>query len=208
MISLPASKQTWQSVLLKCGCSPFIADRWSGSFAANIKPTTFSKGPVELLDFLPTILHESEMLTKMEESLYYSTPGRLMVVWPSRFKTLASEVPYMRNPEKLANFVYGGRMGNTRPDSGWRYRGRGVIGLTGYDNYLQTGRKVGVDLAGNPDLAGLPEGALPIAIAWWEGKVPDALIGDPVAIRQKVNGGTIGMDKVLRLVNVVKAALA
>lgn len=80
----------------------------------------------------------------ISENLNYSAK-RLTQVWPKRFPTLASAQPYANNPQKLANKVYGGRLGNDGPDDGWRYRGRGLAQITGKANYAKFG------LAGNPE---------------------------------------------------------
>lgn len=80
------------------------------------------------------------------ENLNYSAK-RLTEVWPKRFPTIASAKPYASNPRKLANKVYGGRLGNVGPDDGWRYRGRGLPQITGRENYEDHG------IADNPDAA-------------------------------------------------------
>jgi putative chitinase len=82
------------------------------------------------------------------ENLNYSAK-RLCQVWPARFPTIASATPYANNPEKLANRVYAGRMGNGDEASGdgWRFRGRGLCQITGRDNYVKFG------LAATPEKA-------------------------------------------------------
>lgn len=184
----------WLSLLLHLGVRVKVAMTWAPIFAEVIGPATFSKGLEELDDFLGQILHESKMLERLEEDLYYTTPGRLMEVWPTRFKSLADERPYLRNPEALANKVYGGRMGNTKPGDGWRNRGSGLIHITGADNLRAVQEATGIPVYDHPELLRMasPEN-LRCAIAWWEGNVPDGVINCVRRVTQKVNGGQIGI---------------
>lgn len=185
----------WNRILVACNVRPIVAAVWSLVFAEVIGPTTFSAGDDEIDDFLGQILHESEGLEKLEEDLYYKTPGRLMAVWPSRFKSLEDEAPYLRNPKALAEKVYGGRMGNVNPGDGWRNRGSGLIEVTGADNLLALQNATGIPVFDNPELLrqATPE-ALRVAIAWWEGNVPDGVMGNIVKVTKKVNGGTVGLE--------------
>ena len=80
--------------------------------------------------------HESGGFKRTKEGLYYSTPERLMAVWPSRFKSVEDAQPYVKNPEALANKVYNGRMGNEEgSNDGFKFSGKGFIQLTGRSNY-------------------------------------------------------------------------
>ena len=80
--------------------------------------------------------HESGGFKRTKEGLYYSTPERLMAVWPSRFKSVEAAQPYTKNPEALANKVYNGRMGNEEgSNDGWKFSGKGFIQLTGRSNF-------------------------------------------------------------------------
>ena len=183
----------WFAILMRLGVKRATAARWAPVFAEVIKPGTFSQNDSELDDFLGQILHESQHLERLEESLYYKTPGRLMAIWPSRFKSLADEKPYRENPKGLAGKVYGGRMGNVNPGDGWKYRGRGLIQVTGRDNYAALELLLRLDLLSTPDLLLHPAVALRASIAWWEGNVPDAIMGNVARVSKAVNGGTVGL---------------
>lgn len=196
----------WNRVLIQCGVKPITAAMWSIHFASTIKESTFSAGEVEVDDWLREILHESGMLSRLEEGLNYSAE-RLMQVWPTRFPTLESAQPYARNGMVLANKVYGGRMGNVDPGDGFKYRGRGLMMVTGRDNYRALGKIMGLDLEGNPDLLAQPVYALLAAIAWWEGNVPDGIMGDVKRVRRAVNGGSTGLQHTTQLASTVQKAL-
>lgn len=196
----------WETILKTCGVVPRTAEKWGPVFADEIKEGTFSKGDADIADWLPQILHESACLERMEENLNYSAT-RLVQVWPSRFPTVAAAIPYANNPKALANKVYGGRLGNTRTDDGWTYRGRSPIQITGLANYQRVGDLMGQDLVGIPDLLSQPRFALDACIAWWEDKIPDSMLGETTAIRQRVNGGTIGLGDVQRLTAAVRKAM-
>jgi putative chitinase len=199
----------WRGILAKLGVARATASVWAPIFAEVIGPGTFSKGDDELDDFLGQVLHESVMLEKLEEGLYYKTPGRLMAVWPSRFRSLGDERPFLRNPEALANRVYGGRMGNAAPGDGWRNRGSGLIQITGADNLRAVQAATGVPVYDRPELLRKPTAeALRVCIAWWEGNVPDAIMGNVVKVSKRVNGGTVGLAERRALTDEAGEALA
>lgn len=197
----------WKRVLMACGVKEYVADKWAIPFETAVRPEYFSMGKEELDDFLGQILHESAMLTKMVEAMSYSAE-RLMVVWPGRFPTLELAKPYERNPEKLANYVYGGRLGNTEPGDGWRFRGRTPIHLTGRANYQRVGDLIGQDLTVIPELAEQPTYSLEIARAWWEDRIPDSMIGDPEKVTRRVQGGLLGLSDREFLTGMAQTALA
>jgi len=184
--------QEWNQILIRCKVKPTIAAVWSVVFADVIKADSFSQGDAELDDFLGQILHESHGLSQFCENLNYS-PERLCQVWSSRFPTLADARPYARNPEALANKVYGGRMGNVEPGDGWRFRGRAPIQITGRANYAFVGDLMGQDLTVMPELLEQPRFALEACILWWEDRIPDSMLGDPEKVTKRVNGGLIGL---------------
>lgn len=198
----------WKKILIDCGVSLSLAESWAGAFTEQITTKAFSQGLSEVDDFLAQVLHESGMLQKTVENLTYSTPERIQAVWPSRFPTIDSALPYVRNAEGLANRVYGGRMGNIKLGDGWAFRGRGLIMVTGRDNYRAVGDAIGVDLENNPDFLASPAVALKASIAWWEKNIPDAFIGDVTKITKRVNGGTVGLEHRTKLAALAKQALA
>lgn len=199
----------WLQVLTECGVRGATAARWAPIFADEIEPGTFSQGRSEIDDFLGQVLHESALLEKLEEGLYYRTPGRLMAVWPSRFKSRADERPYLANPEALANKVYGGRMGNVNPGDGWRHRGSGLIQITGAYNLRAVQEVTGIPVFDHPELLRQPtREALRVCIRWWEGNIPDAIMGNIIKVTRRVNGGTVGLADRLALTDEAREALA
>jgi putative chitinase len=203
------STNTWLEVLLRCGVRMPVALDWSPIFAEVIADTSFSGGDAELVAFLGQILEESHLLQHLEEDLYYSTPGRLMVVWPSRFHTFEEEKPYLKNPQALADKVYSGRMGNTNPGDGWKYRGSGLIMVTGADNLKALQTLTGIPVYDNPELLRKPTvESLKVCIAWWEGHVPDSVMGNIKKVTLAVNGGLTGLAERIKLTGLALEALA
>lgn len=123
--------------------------------------------PVRQAAFLAQVGHESGQLRRLVENLNYSAEA-LVRTWPSRF-TAQNAGAYARQPEKIANRVYGGRMGNGPEASGdgWRYRGRGLIQLTGRDNYRAAAQALGLPLLEQPELLEQAESAAQSAAWWW-----------------------------------------
>lgn len=198
----------WHKILTACGVKSETAEVWAPIFEAEITEDTFSLGLAEVDDFLGQILVESDMLEKLEEGLYYKTPGRLMAVWPSRFKSLEDERPYLRNPEALANKVYGGRMGNVNPGDGYRHRGSGLLQVTGADNLRAVQQATGIPVFDDPDLLRQPtRECLRVCIAWWEGHIPDGIVGNVPLVSKRVNGGTTGLAERIRLSAVADRAV-
>jgi putative chitinase len=115
--------------------------------------------------FLAQVGHESGHLRKLVENLNYSADA-LIRVWPARFDSaLAKE--YARQPERIANIVYNARMGNILPGDGWRFRGRGLLQVTGRANYATAGTDLGLPLEDQPHLLEQPEHAAMSAAWWW-----------------------------------------
>ena len=151
--------------------------------------------PKRKANFIGQCGHESNSFRTLEENLHYSAAA-LMRTWPSRFPDMDTAEKYANNPEKIANKVYAGRMGNTEEGDGWRYHGRGLIQLTGKDNYANCGSSMGLDLVGNPDWLLDPTYAA-LSAAWFfnkKGLNQLSDIGDVVNLTKRINGGTLGLD--------------
>lgn len=103
--------------------------------------------PQRIASFLAQTMHESANFTALKENLNYGITG-LVTTWPNRFTTPQMANAYARQPEKIANHVYANRMGNGDESSGdgWKYRGRGLIQLTGKDNYSRFANSIGMNL--------------------------------------------------------------
>ena len=145
--------------------------------------------------FIGQCAHESGNFKTLQENLNYSTEG-LMKTWPSRFPTKEIADQYARQPAKIAGKVYNGRMGNTSEEEAAKYFGRGLIQLTGKDNYERCGSSIGVDLVGNPDLLTDPKYAA-LSAGWFWNKHGLNELADAQEhgiITKRINGGTLGLD--------------
>lgn len=151
--------------------------------------------PVRQAAFIGQCAHESGNFKILQENLNYSAEG-LMKTWPSRFPTKEVADQYARQPAKIAGKVYNGRMGNTSEEEAAKYLGRGLIQLTGKENYANCGSGIGVDLLSNPALLLDPRYAALSAGWFWNKKGLNALAdaGDAVTITKRINGGALGLD--------------
>lgn len=145
--------------------------------------------------FLAQTTHESNDYKRLEESFNYS-PKRLFEVFKKRVGTLENAKKLCDEGAKaIADFVYGGRLGNAQ-NEGYKYRGRGIIQLTGKNNYNYYGKKLNIDLVNNPDLAKEPNTAIEIALLFWLEKRCGiyAKMGDVKTVTKLINGGYNGLD--------------
>lgn len=155
--------------------------------------------PLRLAHFLAQCGHESGGFKATSENLNYGAKG-LLGIFKKYFPTEAKAKEYERKPEKIANLVYGGRMGNGPEASGegFKFRGRGYIQLTGKDNYKAFDAVVPEDILANPDLVA---SKYPLLSAAWffhknglhklaDGGATDAVV---TSVTKRVNGGTIGL---------------
>jgi putative chitinase len=145
--------------------------------------------------FIGQCMHESGGFKFLRENLNYSAKA-LMNTWPSRFPDADVAEQYARQPEKIANKVYSGRMGNTEDGDGAKYIGRGLIQLTGKDNYRAFGEAIGEDLVANPQLVEEPRYAALSAGWFWNKRGLNALADamDIETLTKRINGGSIGID--------------
>jgi putative chitinase len=155
--------------------------------------------PLRLAHFLAQCGHESGGFRLTKENLNYSAKG-LNGTFKKYFPTLESALPYERKPDKIANKVYGGRMGNGPESSGEgaKFCGRGYIQLTGKENYTAFGKSINEDILSNPDKVASNYALL--SAAWFFSKnglhkMADEGSSDTVVtkITKRVNGGTIGL---------------
>lgn len=176
------------------------------AFFAAIKTGCARRGfnRTQIAHFVSQTAHESAGFTKLEENLNYTELG-LRKTWPSRFNVVTAR-QMARKPELIANHVYGGRLGNTQPGDGWRFRGRGIIQITGRANYRSATEAIYQDLRllDNPDLLLQPEPAVASAFWYWDTNRL-AQITDVTALTRRINGGTIGLaDRQQRFNNILK----
>jgi putative chitinase len=164
-----------------------------------------------MAEFIAQCGHESAQLTVLVENLNYSAQA-LANTWPSRYAVAPAASPrtpnelaakLARRPEAIANNAYANRNGNGPEASGdgWRYRGRGLLQVTGRANYVAAGAALALDLALYPELLELPWNACMSAAHFWSknGLNDLADAGNTLAITKRINGGTKGLDERLAL---------
>jgi putative chitinase len=160
--------------------------------------------PIRQAHFLAQCAHESGGFLVLQENLNYSAIG-LATTWPRRFrgpdnKPNGLALGIQRKPMLIANEVYANRMGNGDAASGdgWQYRGRGIIQLTGRENYGKASMEIFHDirLIDEPDQAALPDVAAQVACWYWTSRDCNSAAdrNDVPAVTRKINGGLIGLD--------------
>lgn len=168
------------------------------------------EGRQRVAAFLAQVGHESGQLRMLVENLNYSAEG-LIRTWPKRFN-LATAISVARKPEQIANIVYASRLGNGSAETGdgWRYRGRGLIQITGWVNYQACGSALSLDVLTKPELLEQPAYAALSAAWFWSinglNELADA--GQFDAITRRINGGLNGQSERLKLWARASAALA
>ena len=154
--------------------------------------------------FIGQCMHESGGFKHLKENLNYSAKA-LMNTWPSRFPDADTAEKFERQPEKIANKVYSGRMGNSEDGDGAKFIGRGLIQLTGKDNYRAFGEAIGEDLVANPQLVEEPRYAALSAGWFWNKRGLNALADlnpmDITTMTVRINGGKIGINDRIAKIN-------
>jgi len=150
--------------------------------------------PERMAMFIAQTAHESANFSAVQENLNYSATA-LMTFWPARFRGVSDQ--YARKPEMIANRAYSDRMGNGPESSGdgWKYRGRGLIQLTGKDNYTRCGQALGIDLVNDPAQAALNPVAVLGAGWFWDTRGLNQWADqcDVKTVTKKINGGDNGL---------------
>lgn len=147
--------------------------------------------------FISQCQHESSDFNTLEENLNYSAKG-LLATWNKRFTGVADD--YARKPEMIGNRAYCNRMGNGPEESGdgWKYRGRGILQITGKENYTICSEDLFGDdrLVEQPELLSTPEYAILSACWYWKKNKLNAICdtGDVALLTKRINGGTLGLD--------------
>ena len=160
--------------------------------------------PQRVAHFIAQCAHESGNFRFIRENLNYSAKG-LMGTFKKYFPTEDLALQYQRKPEKIANRVYANRMGNGDEASGdgWRYCGRGLIQLTGKDNYTFFAGSLGIPVEEAAEYLATFEGAAQSACFFWEqnnlNRFADA--NDIKGLTRAINGGHIGLEDRIKHTN-------
>jgi putative chitinase len=173
--------------------NPYVAE-WYAALSRILPDYEINTVP-RVAAFLAQCAHESANFTALKENLNY-TAASLTRVWPTRFPVGIAE-QYAHNQEKIANRAYCDRMGNGPEASGdgWRYAGKGLIQLTGRDNYSRFAESIQTPVEEVAEYLQTFEGAVQSAAWFWESNNLNqwADAGDILTLTKRINGGTIGL---------------
>ena len=188
--------QITQEQLGACiGNNPYL-DHWTEALN-KILPDYGIDTPQRVAAFIAQAAHESGGFTALHENLNYRAVT-LRKVFPKYFPTDEMAAQYAQQPERIANRVYANRMGNGPEESGdgFRYCGRGLIQLTGQQNYQNFADSIETPLEQIPDFLQTFEGAVQSACWFWENNNLNqyADTDDILTMTKRINGGTIGLE--------------
>ena len=173
------------------------AAAWADA-ALEILPKYEINTPNRIAGFFAQTCHESMNFSALSENLAYraETLEKLFSKYFSKAGRNAAD--YAKQPEKIANVIYANRMGNgdTASGEGFKFRGRGIVQLTGKDNYTAFGKSVGMTAEQVIDYVQTKKGALESACWYWNSRNINAVcdVNDIVKMSKLVNGGTIGLE--------------
>ncbi|EHS2597386.1 glycoside hydrolase family 19 protein [Salmonella enterica] len=179
------------------GISAELAARWYPHITTAMSEFGIT-APLDQAMFIAQIGHESGGFTRIVENLNYSADG-LKATFGKYFPGDTAQL-YGRTADHpayqkaIANIVYAHRMGNIEENDGWNYRGRGLIQITGHDNYRDCGAGLGADLILSPQLLEQDEYAARSAAWFFASKGSLKRSGDIKAVTKIINGGTNGLD--------------
>ena len=178
--------------------NPYVP-QWHSALA-QLLPDYEINTPQRIAAFVAQCAHESANFTALQENLNYRWQT-LRKIFPKYFPTDELAQQYASKPNKaaaIANRVYANRMGNGPEESGdgYRYRGRGLIQLTGRDNYTWFAASLQITPEAATEYLETFEGAAQSACWFWETNSLNrwADTGDIVTLTKKINGGTIGLE--------------
>ena len=175
--------------------NPYV-DYWHSAMERCL-PDYDINTPQRVAAFMAQCGHESGNFKFLKENLKYRAQS-LVKVWPKYFPNMEIANQYAGNEEKIANRAYANRMGNGPEESGdgWRFCGRGLIQLTGRNNYQNFADSIETDINDIPHYLATFEGAVQSACWFWEtnnlNKWADT--GDMLTLTKRINGGTLGLD--------------
>lgn len=184
------------------GITEQLAARWYPHITAAMNEFGITK-PDDQAMFIAQAGHESRGFSRLVESMDYSIAGLADFVRYGRITQNQANALGRRSYEKvlplerqraIANLVYSKRMGNNGPGDGWNYRGRGLIQITGLNNYRDCGNGLKVDLVAQPELLAQDEYAARSAAWFFASKGCMKYPGDLVRVTQIINGGQNGID--------------
>ena len=174
--------------------NPYV-DHWHHAMERCL-PDYDINTPPRVAMFLAQCIHESGGFKFLKENLNYRAAS-LMKVWPRYFPTMEIAQQYANKQEMIANRAYGGRMGNgpEQTGDGWKFCGRGLIQLTGRNNYQAFADSIETDIEEIPAYLQTFEGAVQSACWFWETNKLNTWAdqGDVLTVTKRINGGTIGL---------------